>query len=140
MELRRHSKTHMRIDISKGKRSTSFFFCESSRLKTVFDAMDKAGGTKQPDFKTLTFKEKRKIGFSIWAFLFTIFYYLYHGMWKKGLFLMLVCIVPLFLLNLIPSFPAVLGNLFMAIIFATRAPFNLYSKYKLNDDGWNFLK
>jgi hypothetical protein len=55
------------------------------RLKPLFDAMDKAGGTKQPDFKTLTFKEKFKIGFSIWAFLFSIFYYLYHGMWKKGM-------------------------------------------------------
>jgi len=112
------------------------------RLKPLFDAMDKAGGLKptSAQLKSLTLKERLKATFSIWAFLFGIFYYLYHGMWKKGLFLMLVCIVPLFLLNLLPSFPAVLWNLSLVIIFATRAPFNLYSKYKLNDDGWNFLK
>ena len=111
------------------------------RLKPLFDAMDKAGGTKQPDFKTLTFKEKFKIGFSIWAFLFTIFYYLYHGMWKKGLFLLLVCMVVVYILEyFIPSLPVTLTSVFVAVIFASRAPINLYSKYKLNDDGWNFLK
>jgi hypothetical protein len=110
------------------------------RLKPLFDAMDKAGGTKQPDFKTLTFKEKFKIGFSIWAFLFAIFYYLYHGMWKKGLSLLLVCMVLGFLVQyFIPSFPYA-ANLITSVLFATRAPINLYSKYKLNDDGWNFLK
>jgi hypothetical protein len=108
------------------------------RLKPLFDAMDKAGGTKQPDFKTLTFKEKFKIGFSIWAFLFSIFYYLYHGMWKKGLSLLLVCIVLVSLVQyFIPSFPA---SIITSVLFAARAPTNLYSKYKLNDDGWNFLK
>jgi len=108
------------------------------RLQPLFDAMDKAGGTKKPDVMSLTFKERLKVSFNIWAFLFNIIYYLYHGMWKKGLSLLGVCIalvVPL--AYFFPDFPS---GIITSALFATFAPINLYSKYKSNDDGWNFLK
>ena len=108
------------------------------RLQPLFDAMDKAGGPKKPDIKSLTSAERSRVSFSVWAFLFNIAYYLYHGMWKKGLFLLSVCIVLVSLIGyFFPGFPA---WIITSVMFATFAPINLYSKYKLNDDGWNFLK
>ena len=108
------------------------------RLQPLFDAMEKAGGTKKPDVRSLTFREKLRVGFSIWAFLFNIIYYIYHGMWRKGLSLLGVCIALILPLNyFFPGFPS---EIITSVLFATFAPVNLFSKYKLNDDGWNFLK
>ena len=75
-----------------------------SRLQARFDAIEKAGGIKLPNMKrgsgvSFTAMERHKATFSIWAFLFGIFYYGYHGVWKKGLSLMAIALVILVLLD-----------------------------------------
>ena len=63
---------------------------------------------------------------------------------EKGLVLLAVAIIiqiiSTYTVELI--FPA-FGNIawiITSVIFATRAPINLYSTYRLNDDGWNPIK
>ena len=122
------------------------------RITPILDTIEKAGGLNMaeslvkysPAFMELSSKERRQATFSILAFLFTIFYYIYHGMWKKGLVLLAVAIIiqiiSTYTVELI--FPA-FGNIswiITSVIFATRAPINLYSTYRLNDDGWNPIK
>lgn len=114
------------------------------RITPVLDAVEKAGGVKIPLVKDLSTKEKRKVSMSIWAFLFTIFYYGYHGMWKKGIVLLAVCVVlqliSVFTIELvIPEFSNIAWIL-TAVVYGSRAPVNLYSKYRLHDDSWNPLR
>ena len=54
-------------------------------LEPVFILIDKAGGPKLPDIKDLTFAERLKVIFNIWAFLFGVLYYLYKKMWKRAI-------------------------------------------------------
>ena len=121
-----------------------------SRLQARFNAIEKAGGIKLPNMKlgsgvSFTAMERHKATFSIWAFLFGIFYYGYHGVWKKGLSLMAIALVILVLLDtlIVSFFPTIYdawntaSYVISAVLFATCAPRNLYSKYVLNENGWN---
>ena len=121
-----------------------------SRLQSRFDAIEKAGGIKLPNMKrgsgvTFTAMERHKATFSVWAFLFGIFYYGYHGVWKKGLSLLAIALVILVLLDtiIVTFFPTIYdawdsaSYVISAVLFATCAPRNLYSKYVLDENGWN---
>jgi hypothetical protein len=118
------------------------------RLQKKFDAVEKAGGIKLPNIKTLSFKERNQCVFSIWGFLFTFVYYWYHGVWKKGLSLLAIGLIFTLLLdfiimNFIPTYYDAWGDIafiITTVLFATRAPVNLYSKYILNENGWNPFK
>jgi hypothetical protein len=122
------------------------------RITPILDTIEKAGGLNMaesifkysPAFMELSSKDRRKATFSIWAFLFTIFYYIYHGMWKKGLVLLAVSIavqiISMFTIELIVPAFANIAWILASVIYATRAPINLYSTYRLNDDGWNPIK
>ena len=72
-----------------------------ARLQKKFDAVEKAGGIKLPNIKTLSFKERIQCTYSIWGFLFSIVYYGYHGVWKKGLSLLAIGLIITLLLNFI---------------------------------------
>jgi hypothetical protein len=119
-----------------------------ARLQKKFDAVEKAGGIKLPNIKTLSFKERNQCIYSIWGFLFIIVYYGYHGVWKKGLSLLAIGLIITLLLdfiimNFIPTFYDAWGDIafiITSVLFATRAPVNLYSKYILNENGWNPFK
>jgi hypothetical protein len=109
---------------------------KSIKLQPLFEMIDKAGGPKLPDIKLFNSKERTKVVFNIWAFLFTIFYYFYHGMWKKSIVLFLISIVLIVLLEtFIPSLSSI-SWIVTSAIFATRANIDLYKKYKLGDAGW----
>mgnify|MGYP001272550953 CR=1 FL=1 len=121
-----------------------------SRLQPRFDAIEKAGGIQLPNMKrgsgvSFTAMEKHKASFSVWAFLFTIFYYGYHGVWKKGIVLFATGMTVVFLGDIavqmfIPSMYftwSTVSSFLVPILFAGRAPSNLYSKYVLNENGWN---
>ena len=119
-----------------------------ARLQKKFDAVEKAGGIKLPNIKTLSFKERNQCIYSIWGFLFIIVYYGYHGVWKKGLSLLAIGLIITLLLdfiimNFIPTYYDAWGDIafiITTVLFATRAPVNLYSKYILNENGWNPFK
>ena len=115
-----------------------------SRLQPRFDAIEKAGGIQLPNFKrgsgvSFTAMERHKATFSVWALLFSIFYYGYHGVWKKGLSLLVIGLLAQLSLDLIVGmFSSVpVPPLITPLLFAMKAPANLYSKYVLNENGWN---
>ena len=113
----------------------------SDAWKARFRLIEKAGGVKVPQFKTLAFGERMKISFSILAFLFGPIYYIVKGMWKKGLALFAVCLVALFTVVFALEL-AGLGRLAnaagyaVAAVFAVRANIDYYKKMVLGENGW----
>ena len=109
---------------------------KADKLQPLFDLIDLAGGPKLPNFRSLDFGKRMKVTFNNWAFFFGIFYYLYHGMGKKSVVLIVISIVSILLVE--HFFPALSNISWMihAAIFGTRANVDLYKKYKLSDDGW----
>lgn len=106
------------------------------KYASLFALIDKAGGVKLPDAKNLTTNEQVKIRINVFAFLFTIFYYVYAGMWKKGLALFGICLViTTIIATLEPNFANFLWVV-TSLIFAMRANLDLYKEYKLGDKGW----
>lgn len=110
------------------------------KYKNLFETIDNAGGLNNrgglnsAGIKHLTFPEKMRISFNPWAFLFGIFYFIYVGMWKKGLGLLLIG----FLL-------VVAGQIFLHnnsgtiaanILFGLRANVALYKEYELGQKTW----
>lgn len=104
-----------------------------------FTLLEKAGGVKMPQLKTLTFSERRKVIFNVWGFLFGPFYYLAKGMWKKALSLVGVAILIILVLEAICKAMGVsdsITNFVAGAIFASRATIDYYKKVKLQDNGW----
>jgi hypothetical protein len=106
----------------------------------IIAAVDKAGGIKLNNFRDLSFKEKQLVSFSTWAFIFIILYYFYHGMWKKGLVIISFSMFSIIIIESIYPAASMFTWIISPALFATRAPLNIYSKYKLNDDSWNPMK
>lgn len=106
------------------------------KYAALFELIEKAGGAKLKNIKALTFSERMKVTFNPFAFLFTIIYYVYTGMWKKGVALFGICIVinliGFLIINGFESFSWVVTS----VIFATRANVDLYKEYKLQDKSF----
>lgn len=109
-------------------------------LEPVFILIDKAGGPKLPNIKDLTFTERLKVIFNIWAFLFGILYYLYKKMWKRGIvyfaLTLAISFAGVLLLDISEDFESIFTQLVGMVIFGTRANIDLYKYYKLNDHNW----
>lgn len=58
-------------------------------------------------FKKLSFGERFKLGFNVWAYFFGPFYYLYLGMWRKAITLTFILVIT-----------ALMGSLFLPAGFA----------------------
>ena len=70
----------------------------SEKWRLRFAVIEKAGGErarwwKWSEWKQLSWKEKRLITSNLWAFIFGPLYYVYLGMWRKAITLMLVVTV-----------------------------------------------
>lgn len=106
------------------------------KYETVFNLIEKAGGAKLKNIKALTFGERMKVVFNPFAFLFTLIYYIYVGMWKKGVALLAICVllnlIGLLIINGFESFSWIVTS----VIFATRANVDLYKEYKLQDKSF----
>ena len=103
--------------------------------KKLHFVRDNLKGTKFgcPYYGKISFSENLS-QFNIFAFLFTVFYYLVKGMWKKALVLLLIHIVLQLLVTLIlPWQYQGLGSLLcvmaIASIAASSAYYDLYRKY-----------
>ena len=93
-----------------------------------------------PYYGKISFSENLS-QFNIFAFLFTVFYYLVKGMWRKALVLLLIHIVLQVLVTLIlPWQYQGLGSLLcvmaIASIAASSAYCDLYRKYVLKQEFW----
>jgi Protein of unknown function (DUF2628) len=113
----------------------------SNSWKQKFRLMEKAGGPKQLNLKSLAPGERVKIGFNIIAFLFGPFYYLTKGMWKKALSLFGVCLVGIVAVGVVLELIG-LGRVANALgygaagVFAVRANIDYYKKMVLGENGW----
>ncbi len=113
----------------------------SDKWKLKLHAIDKAGGPKLPQIKTLSSAERRRVSFNILAFLFGPIYYAWKGMWKKGLSLLAACFLAILVIATIMElvgwgrFADALGYGASAI-FAVRANIDYYKKMVLNLNGW----
>lgn len=118
----------------------------SETWKTKFSIIEKAGGItpnglSYVNAKALSFGENFKISFNPLAFLFGIFYYLFKGMWKRGLLKLGIGITISIVLEAIlgrqtPEAVKFAVNLIPSAIFGTFANMDYYKKIKLGDDGW----
>lgn len=113
----------------------------SDAWKQKFRLIEKAGGARQPDLKSLSSGERMKIGFNIVAFLFGPVYYLVKGMWRKALSIFGACIVVIVILGVVLDLLGV-GRVADALgygaaaVFAVRANIDYYKKMVLGDNGW----
>lgn len=109
----------------------------TEKHQAVFDLIDKAGGVKLKGIRALSFGERMKVTFNAPAFLFGIFYYIYAGMWKKGIVLTAIGVILTTFFS--EFFPNLLGSgvwVITPVILGTRANIDLYKRYKLGMDGW----
>lgn len=109
--------------------------------RNKFLLINKAGGPRLPDYKSLSFGERFSLGFNVLAFLFGPFYYLAKGMWRKALFLFGVGLAVIILIGLVLDSVGMsqLANSIgygVPALFAVRANVDYYKKMVLGDDGW----
>lgn len=111
----------------------------SDPWKRKFELIEKAGGVKMPNAKSLSFGERLKAVPNIWAFLFGPFYYLAKGMWKKAISLFGVSVLVIIILEVICQALGVsdaIINFVAPAIFGSRANIDYYKKIKLGDNNW----
>ncbi|MGH8617046.1 MAG: DUF2628 domain-containing protein [Burkholderiales bacterium] len=114
----------------------------SATWKRRFRAMQKAGGPNLPDIKMLTKEERKGISmFNIVAFLFGPFYYLFKGMWRKGLTLFTLTLIGILVLDFVLEL-AGFGKYAKSTSFAAGAVYavlanrDYYAKMVLGQNGW----
>jgi hypothetical protein len=114
----------------------------SDSWKRKFKAIQKAGGPNLPDLRSLTREDRKAVPtFNVLAFLFGPFYYLFKGMWKKGLTLFVLCFIGILIVDAVMPLVG-LGNFTRASGFAAAAIFgalanrDYYTKMVLGENGW----
>jgi hypothetical protein len=131
------------IDVSTAPAADSGGFSEKWRQR--FAAIEKAGGERTrwwrwPEAKQLTGKEKRLITSNLWAFVFGPFYYLYLGLWRKAITLLVVVLVIDFILEIVGNAVGFPIDRFLwlvsAIMFKQCANIDYYRKTVLKRREW----
>lgn len=114
----------------------------SPKWKKRFHLIEKAGGPKMPNFKQLSFGERRQIfPFSVHAFVFGPFFYLYYGMWRKAItitaFIWIFSVAVGFVFGMLGLEKlAFVAGLVISMLYAVRAKADYYRKSVLKDNGW----
>lgn len=117
---------------------------QETKFDTVFGLIEKAGGEKIPKIRELNSSERGKVVFNLWAVVFALFYYLYHGMWRKAITYFFIGVVIIITLVVIGDaiggdFEGVINfatNFVMPAIFGSRANIDLYKKIRLGNNKW----
>lgn len=114
----------------------------SAKWKARFHAIHRAGGPRLPHFKDLPASERNLVfGFNVLAFLFGPVYYAVMGMWRKGVSLLLLCVlVATMLHSLFTAFGwdqlARAVPYGMGAVFSLRANMDYYKHCVLGDRNW----
>lgn len=98
--------------------------------------------TKETGNKRKANKEKRNKGnFNFWAAFFGIFYYIYKGLWKKGLLLTSLVVIILMIVELIFQriAPSSLSTALSIGIFGSMANMDLQRKEQTGETMWKEL-
>ena len=111
--------------------------------KKRFALIERAGGTKLPRIKDLSFRERTTCTFNLLAGIFGPMYYIAKGMWKKGLAYWGMGIAGILILETMVTL-AGFGHLLDGVhytgawvaMFAMLANRDYYKKVVLGDNGW----
>lgn len=114
-----------------------------------FDLLEKVGANHQsiyramgtPEYKAMGFRDKQRISFNVWAFLFGPLYYFVKKMWAKGLLILafiwlLATVFTLVEVALGTRFPDVVYWIPGAVIFAQLANHDYYRKVMKDEKIW----
>lgn len=138
-EIHETAKTCPSCGAPQGSTATDDLTSISDSWRKKFELIEKAGGVKMPNKKNLSFGEILKIRFNIFGFIGGAIYYLYKGMWRKGISLAVVSWVAFFVLDAFHRATGLGGitSLFVYnIIFGSMANIDYYKKIKLSENGW----
>ncbi|USX26057.1 DUF2628 domain-containing protein [Oxalobacteraceae bacterium OTU3CINTB1] len=113
----------------------------SALWRIRFDLIEKAGGPTRPLFKQLTFGQRCRVAFNLWALVFGLFYYLAKGMWRKAITVLCLSLSVLALSSFLPpdgglSFIPSTLNIMITFWYFLNANINYYKKVVLGDNGW----
>jgi hypothetical protein len=111
----------------------------SKSWKKKFSIIEKAGGTKLPKVRELTFGELFLINLNFWAYLFGPFYYLAKGMWKKAVLLFGLCVIGAAVLDAIlesNGMASTITRFIAPAVFGVRANMDYYKKVMLGENRW----
>ncbi|HEY1288796.1 MAG TPA: DUF2628 domain-containing protein [Burkholderiales bacterium] len=114
----------------------------SDKWKRRFKVMRKAGGPSLPHVKNLTREEQKELSsFNVLAFLLGPLYYLFKGMWRKGLTLFFLTLIGLLAVDAVMVMVG-LGSFTRATSFAAAAVYgalangDYYRKMVLGQNAW----
>jgi len=113
----------------------------SDSWKKKFELLEKAGefnGVTYENYKSLSFKERQKIGFNLIAFIFGPFYYFYKKMWAKGgalfgLIILINVILTIIEMAIGTSFSTIIYQVPGAVICASLANYDFY-RFKVHKE------
>lgn len=113
----------------------------SALWRIRFDLIEKAGGPTCQRFRQLSFGERFRLVFNIWAVLFGPIYYLAKGMWRKAITMLGLSVVAQVLTGtLAPDGGLELLNTGLNTMigawFWLSANINYYKKVVCGDNGW----
>lgn len=122
----------------------------SKSWQKTFETLDDIGASgkplyRSPEFKSLSLWNRARIGWNFKAFLFGPFYYLFKGMWQKGLLIIsAAAITDGIYLNLFPDQSVFSNNsnlvvIFFAALCATLANQDYYLHKTRNIKTWKYL-
>ena len=110
----------------------------SESWKERFEILDKVDGAYFSRAKELSSAERRKVGFRLFAFLFSVFYYFVKGMWEKGLLIWTAYAVLGIVLGAV-GVPDILVGIAMCAACASFATIDYYNKVEHNERIWPVL-
>lgn len=114
----------------------------SDSWKQRLRAIAIAGGPKLPRWKEMQQAERRAaMRFNLLAFLFSPFYYLAKGMWRRALTLSGLCILVIMLVDFGLMMAGVKDGgrpygIAVGVFYSLRANLDYYKKVVLKDNGW----
>lgn len=109
----------------------------SGAWKERFEILDKVDGELFARSKELSARERTKVGFRIFAFLFSALYYLAKGMWEKGLLILAAFSVLSIALGAI-GVPDPLIAIAGGVVCSAYATVDYYKLVEKNERVWPF--
>lgn len=111
----------------------------SDKWKERFRLIEKAGGPKLPYFKQLSFSERMKLNFNVFAYfmawLLGPVYYLCKGLWKQAISYFAITLLCIFIFDAMGWRLRGIST-GMAVVYSLRANVSYYRKKVLGELPW----
>ncbi|MDN6730371.1 MAG: zinc-ribbon domain-containing protein [Alkalibacterium sp.] len=102
-------------------------------------------GTPRPENvnnkEKVTYRTHKRSFFNIWAAIFGLFYYIYKGLWKKGLLLNSILVITLSIVRFFVSFEIVTisGLALQFVVYGLLGSIDVHRKEQSNETMWEEL-